>query len=63
MTKTYGKNFLQEWNGKSFFLEDQLTSAPDFEIYTDAAGSVSYGGYFQGHWFNRVWTNEQQLDL
>ena len=46
-----------------FFLEDQLTSALDFEIYTDAAGSVSYGGYFQGHWFNRVWTNEQQLDL
>ena len=46
-----------------FFLEDQLTSAPYFEIYTDAAGSVSYGGYFQGHWFNRVWTNEQQLDL
>ena len=46
-----------------FFLEDQLTSAPDFEIYTDAAESVSYGGYFQGHWFNRVWTNEQHLDL
>ena len=36
-------NFLQEWNGKSFFLEDQLTLAPDFEIYTDAAGSVGYG--------------------
>ena len=56
------EKFLQGWNGKSFFLEDQLTSAPDFEIYTDAAGSVGYGGYFQGHWFNGVWTKEQQLD-
>ena len=56
------EKLLQGWNGKSFFLEDQLTSAPDFEIYTDAAGSVGYGGYFQGHWFNGVWTKEQQLD-
>ena len=57
-----GKIFAgMEW--EILFLEDQLTSAPDFEIYTDAAGSVSYGGYFQGHWFNRVWNNEQQLDL
>ena len=39
------EKFLQGWNGKSFYLEDQLTSAPDFEIYTDAAGSVGYGGY------------------
>ena len=57
----WGK-FLQGWNRKSFVLEDQLTSAPDFEIYTDAAGSVGYGGYFQGHWFHGVWTKEQQLD-
>ena len=56
------ENFLQRWNGKSFFLEDQLTSAPDLEIYADAAGSVSYGCYFQGHWFNKIWTKEQQLD-
>ena len=55
--------FLQGWNGKSFFLEDQLISAPDFKIYTDATGSLGYGGYFQGHWFNGVWTKEQQLDL
>ena len=56
------EKFLQGWNGKSFFLEDQLTSAPDLEIYTDAEGSVGYGGYFQGRWFNGVWTKEQQLD-
>ena len=46
-------------------LEGQLTSAPDFEIYTDAAGWVGCGGggFFQGHLFNGVWTKEQQLDL
>ena len=43
-------------------MEDQLTSAPDLEIYTNAAGSVGYGGYYQGHWFNGAWTKEQQLD-
>ena len=43
-------------------MEDQLTSAPDFEIYTDAAGAVGYGGYFQGHWFNGVWIKAEQLD-
>ena len=48
------EKFLQGLNGKSFFLEDQLTSAQDLEIYTDAAGSVGYGGYYQGHWFNGV---------
>ena len=56
------EKFLQGCCGKSFFLEDQLTSAPDLEIYRDAAGSVGYGGYFQGHWFNGVWTKEKQLD-
>ena len=34
-----------------------------FRKFEKISGSVSYGGYFQGHWFNRVWTNEQQLDL
>ena len=48
--------------GNPSFLEDQLNSGPDFEIYTDATGSVGYGCYFQGHWFNRVWTEERQLD-
>ena len=57
-----GKIFAgMEW--EIFFFGRPAYFSPDFEIYTDAAGSVSYGGYFQGHWFNRVWTNEQQLDL
>ena len=53
--------FLQEWNGHSFFLEDQLTAAPDFQLFTDAAGAVGYGAYFQGHWFCGAWTEEQKL--
>ena len=35
--------FLQNWNGRSFFLEDQLTSAPDLSLYTDASGTHGYG--------------------
>ena len=53
--------FLWEWNGHSFFLEDQLTAAPDFQLFTNATGALGYGVYFQGHWFCGAWTEEQKL--
>ena len=43
--------FLRHWNGRSFFLEDHLTAAPDFELYTDASGAHGHGAYYQGQWF------------
>ncbi|XP_071112966.1 uncharacterized protein [Haliotis cracherodii] len=39
--------FLNQWNGISFFHDDHITSAPDLNLYTDAAGSVGHGGYFE----------------
>lgn len=47
--------FLTSWNGRSFFLDSFLTAAPDLELYTDAAGTVGFGGYFDGKWFQGRW--------
>ena len=49
------KVFLSKWNGRSLFLESTTTPTPDLELYTDAAGSVGFGGYFQGKWFQGHW--------
>lgn len=45
---------LSDWNGRSFFLEDEFTLAPIIELYTDASG-IGHGGYFQGQWFASAW--------
>ena len=42
------KAFLVGWNGRSFFLDTAITPSPGLELYTDAAGSVGFGGYFNG---------------
>ena len=55
--------FLQNWNGRSFFLEDQLTSAADLSLYTDASGAHGYGAYYQGQWFRGDWVQGQRLGV
>ena len=49
------KTFISSWNGRSFFLNSTLTPTPDLELYTDAASTVGFGGYFQGKWFQGKW--------
>ena len=45
------KAFLSGWNGRSFFSDSTVFTSPDLELYTDAASSVGFGGYFNGQWF------------
>ena len=45
---TMWKAFLSGWNGRSFFLDSTVSTSPDLELYTDAASSVGFGGYFNG---------------
>nr|XP_006812893.1 PREDICTED: uncharacterized protein LOC102807207 [Saccoglossus kowalevskii] len=45
-------SFLQSWNGVHLFLNSEVTSAADLQIYTDASSTVGFGGYFRGEWFN-----------
>ena len=56
------KTFLSTWNGRSFFLDTAVTPSPDLELYTDAAGTVGFGGYFQGKWFQGKWPPHLQLN-
>ena len=58
---TMWKAFLAGWNGRSFFLDTTVTPSPDLELYTDASGSVGFGGYFRGQWFQGRWPPHMQL--
>ena len=42
--------FLRQWNGASFFIDDNITLAADLSIYTDAT-PTSYGGFYKTRWF------------
>ena len=56
---TWWQAFATPWNGRSFFLLPQWTPSPDLELFTDSSGTVGYGAYCQGQWFNGRWTTEQ----
>lgn len=46
--------FLQDFNGRSFFQEDFVFAA-DLELFTDAAGSQGFAAIFRSHWCSGVW--------
>ena len=52
--------FLEGWNGYSLFLDNHRSGPLKLELYTDAAASTGYGGYFQGAWFASRWPDEIQ---
>ena len=37
------QHFLQNWNSVCLFLDTQVTSPPELQLYTDASGSLGYG--------------------
>ena len=47
--------FLQEFNGRTFFMEERWLSTSPLTLYTDAAGSKGYGAIFGSHWFYGEW--------
>ena len=38
-----------------FFLNSSATPSPDMELFTDAASTIGFGGYFNGKWFQGRW--------
>ena len=52
--------FLQEFNGKAFFLQETILWSPHINLYTDAAGSLGYAGIYGSHWFYGKWANPQR---
>ena len=55
------QHFLQNWNGVSLFLDTQATSPPELQLYTDASGSLGYGGFLAGEWFQGHWLPHDTL--
>ena len=51
--------FLPTWNGTAKFVDPVATPAPDFELFTDAAGTLGCGAFFQGAWFHYSWQDHQ----
>ena len=39
----------------AFFLDPNWTPAPDLQLFTDASGTLGFGGYWDGAWFSQVW--------
>jgi len=53
--------FLMHWNGTSMFHDPHLTLASDMCLYTDAASTKGYGGYYDGQWFYDTWPTDLPL--
>ena len=49
---------LTMYPGKSFFLLDRWTPAPDMQLQTDASGTIGYGAFYCGKWLSAQWTPE-----
>ncbi len=47
--------FFQAFNGISIFQDQFWTSNADFSLYTDSAGAVGFGIYFQDKWAYSAW--------
>ena len=54
--------FLSQWNGAAFFLPTAWTDSHSLELYTDASGTLVFGGIFGHRWFQGRWQTHQQLD-
>ena len=57
------QTFLDHWNGASFFLGDTVLSSSDLQLFTDASGSLGYGGYLNGQWFQSRWLPQHFINL
>lgn len=55
--------FLSNWNGVSLFLPPFKLPSPQIHLYTDAAGSIGYGAYYNNQWFQGKWLQEHQIHL
>ncbi len=47
--------FLTAWNGVALFSDIHMASAIDMQLYTDAASTLGFGGYWSGRWFSESW--------
>ena len=46
------QEFLSGWNGASFFLTTAWVNSDSLQLFTDASGSIGFGGIFSSQWFH-----------
>jgi hypothetical protein len=47
--------FLDDFNGKSFFIDDDFLTGDFLQLFTDASGGKGYGAVCGAQWFFGVW--------
>lgn len=47
--------FLQSWNGVSFFRMPSTSSFPDLFVASDSSGAVGFGAIWRNAWFSKLW--------
>lgn len=57
------KQFLQGWNGKSFFYDCNYTLAADMHLFTDASSTVGFGIYYNTYWLAERWSPDILAEL
>ena len=51
-------DFLQSYNGKTFFRLDAVHTDEALRLLTDLSGSIGYGAVFGNHWLHGIWPSE-----
>ena len=46
--------FLCTWNGVSL-IQEPIVDSDKFTLFTDASGTLGFGGLFRTHWFSSTW--------
>ena len=57
---TWWCELFQSWDGLSFFQMSQWAPLPDFQVSSDASGSLGYGAIFNTQWFFDAWSASQE---
>ena len=54
--------FLDDWNGRSFFLHNTWTQATELGLYTDASGAWGFGAFYgaEQRWIQGQWSCEDK---
>ena len=52
------RNFLSNYNYKTFFLDMRFQSPHVLKFFTDSAASIGYAGLFGSHWFTGTWHDQ-----
>ena len=57
------QQFFQEYNGKSFFLNEKRENSVSLQLFTDAAGAHGFGAVFGSHWCYGEWPKTWNIYL